>query len=294
MTRITPFSGRCALPPRLVGSCAQATHTVPGAAGVPWAAGRGTVGVGSSGRHTGTVAATVLQLSDTHLTAEPGALVHGADPDARLAEALAAWRATAAAPDLVLVTGDGSDDASPQACQRLAAALRPLGAPVLAVPGNHDRPEAVAGAFGAQHVAEVGGWRIVGFDTSLPGAVHGALDVPGALATLDALDRRPTVVALHHPPISPSTHPAFRLDGSDALLAGLAERPQVRAVVAGHLHAPFELHAPGGLAVLGCPSTLTAFTHRGAEMEVAADGPRGVRSLELGPDGELASRLVVV
>jgi 3',5'-cyclic-AMP phosphodiesterase len=235
---------------------------------------------------------TVLQLSDIHLTATGGEL-RGTDPDFRLATVLAAWEAVGKRVDLVLLTGDNADDGSEEAYVRLAAALAPLDAPVVALPGNHDVPATLAAVFGPPPLVELGAWRIVGFDTSRPGQIHGTLDVPATLDLLDHLDERPTVVALHHPPTSASTHDWFQLDGGADLVLGLGERPWVRAVASGHLHAVFELEGPSGLALLGGPSTYTAISHDGDACQFDADEPRGARVLSLHDDGTLSSTILV-
>ncbi len=236
---------------------------------------------------------TVLQLSDTHLTAEPGGPVSDADPDRRLAAVVGAWSALGRRADLVVVSGDAADDASPAAYARLVDALDVLDAPVLALAGNHDRPEGVADAFGAATTAEVGGWRIVALDSSRPPQVHGTVDVPAALGTLDALDGRPTAVAIHHPPRSRSTHPWFRLEGAAELLDGLGARAHVRAVISGHVHDVFDFEGPGGVALLGCPSTLVAISHEGDRYQRNPDGATGARILDLHDDATFASTILV-
>lgn len=236
--------------------------------------------------------ATVLQLSDTHLTAVPGGPVSGRDPDGRLAAVLGAWAATGQPPDLVVVSGDDADDASPAAYDRLARALDPLDAPVLALAGNHDHPALVAEAFPGPPVAEIGSWRVVALDSSRPGQVHGTVDVAGAAAVLDGLDDRPTLVAIHHPPVSRSLHDYFQLEGGDGLLAALGDRPHVRALISGHLHDPFEFEGPGGLALLGCPSTLVAMRHIGDRWETGAGGPTGARVLYLADDGSFTTTIL--
>ena len=254
------------------------------------------------------VAATVLQLSDTHLTDEAGELLYGLDPDVRLATVLDAWRQHGEPADLVLLTGDDADAGSPAAYERLAVAVDSLGVPVMAIAGNHDDPPLVADRFGgdrsgrAEVSVEVGGWRIVGFDTSVPDHVDGAIDVGSVVDALDRLERmdrlerlgpRPTVVAVHHPPRSPSTHPWFQLAGADAFLSVLAERPHVHAVVSGHLHQPFELGGPSGIRLLGAPSTLEAIDHVGDRYEIPGTCPTGARVLRLGDDGSIETELLV-
>jgi Icc protein len=236
--------------------------------------------------------ATVLQLSDIHLTGTPGELVQGADPTRRLLTVLERWRMTGATPDLVLLTGDNTDDGSVEAYRRLQEALAPLDAPVLAVAGNHDDLAHQQEVFGDTAVAEVGRWRVVGLTTAVPHQVHGTIDPDAVARQLDGLDDRPPVVALHHPPVSRSTHEWFRLDGGDGLLAALAERPHVRLLVSGHLHDAFELAGPGDLALLGAPSVLVAIGHDGDTFEVGVDAPAGARLLHLADTGSATSTLL--
>jgi Icc protein len=231
----------------------------------------------------------LLHLSDIHFTASGGA-VDGRDPDARLETVLDAVARQFARPDLVIVSGDLTDDASEAGCRRLATRLDRLGVPVLAVPGNHDRSEFVRAAFG-RPVAEVAGWRIVGIDTSRPNQVHGTVDVGAATAELDAGPAQPTIVVLHHPPVSPSTHEWFQLDQADEFASELAARPHVRAILTGHLHQPFEASARG-VPVLGGPSTLVALRHAGREFEIGGSNATGARQVTLAADGTLTTMVL--
>lgn len=235
---------------------------------------------------------TVLQLSDMHLASAPGEPTYGRDPDARLATVLTAWADRDETADLVVLTGDNTDSGAAEAYARLATTLQPLDAPVLAVPGNHDVPHRVAAVFGLRQTAEVGAWRVVGLDSSRPQQVHGTVDVPAAMELLDSLDDHPTVVAIHHPPLSPSRHEWFRLDGAAELLDALAARPHVRAVISGHLHEEFDYDGPGNLSLLGCPSTLVGIEHHGDSYEVGGNTPTGARVLHLEDDGTVTSSLL--
>lgn len=234
---------------------------------------------------------TVLQLSDLHLAADTSALVHGADPDERLRTVLTAWRASGGDADLVLLTGDLADDGTPQAYRRLAAVVSDLGIATLAIPGNHDDPDLVARHFATPDVTSLGMWQIVCVDTSRPGDIHGTVDV----STLDALlatAHGPTLIAMHHPPVSRSTHPHFGLEGAGALLACLQRRPHVRGVISGHTHDALDATVDSHLQLLGCPSTLVGIAHDGDEHTVG--GARtGARILELEDSGELVSRVLV-
>lgn len=236
---------------------------------------------------------TVLQLSDIHLSGPPGQLVQERDPDRRLGAVLERWQQTGWSADLVLLSGDNADDGSLEAYRRLRQALEPLGAPILAVAGNHDDLANQRRVFGTADTAEVGRWQVVGFTSAVPFQVHGTIDPAAAARQLDALDDRPTVAAIHHPPVSRSTHEWFRLDGGEGLLEVLAARPHVRMLVSGHLHEAFDLTGPGDLALLGAPSVLVAIGHDGDHYEVGVDAPAGARVLHLADDGSYTTTTLV-
>jgi 3',5'-cyclic-AMP phosphodiesterase len=236
---------------------------------------------------------TVLQISDTHFGPSAGSLISGYHPEDRLATVLDAWAATGESADLILLTGDNADDGTPDSYVRLYAALSALGIPILALAGNHDISEEVTKIFGGADIAELGEWRVVGFDSSRPEQIHGTVDVPAACELLDALDPRPTIVAIHHPPISTSTNPMFQLTGAEEFLNELAVRSYVKAVVSGHLHQAFEIAGPAGITMLGCPSTLMAISHFRNSYTIGADAPTGARLLRLADDGTFTSSLLV-
>jgi Icc protein len=227
---------------------------------------------------------TVLQLSDTHLVRDEPDADGPTSPDAGVRRTIAAFGE--GRPDLVLLTGDLTNDGSVEACRRLRELVEPLGAPILATPGNHDLADSVAEVFGTADTAELGSWRIVLVDTTIPGQHDGAVDVEAVCSRLDAVDERPTMIALHHPPDSPSTHEMFRLAGASGLLEACAARPHVRGVVSGHLHEAFERSA-GDTALIGCPSSWYAIAHGGDTYRLDPAGLVGATVLELGDDGTL-------
>jgi Icc protein len=226
----------------------------------------------------------VVQLSDTHLAREAPAPGDPTTADAGVRRTVVALGDRR--PDLVLLTGDLADDGSIEACRRLRAMVEPLGAPILATPGNHDLPESIVDVFGPLDTAEVGNWRVVLVDTTIPGHDDGEIDVDVFASRLDDVDSRPTLVALHHPPVSPSTHEMFRLAGAAELVEACRARPHVRGIVSGHLHEAFEREA-GDIPVVGCPSTWYSIVHDGDSYRLDPDGVVGAQLLELDDDGSL-------
>jgi 3',5'-cyclic AMP phosphodiesterase CpdA len=79
----------------------------------------------------------ILHLSDLHV---------GTRDDAAIHEAIAAFVARTQ-PELIVATGDLTHRGRPAQHDRAAAFLRGLGAPVVAVPGNHDIPYSFPARF---------------------------------------------------------------------------------------------------------------------------------------------------
>lgn len=235
----------------------------------------------------------ILQLSDPHIGASDG------DPEGDLARAVARARELAPAPDVVLVSGDLTEHGEPGEYARVHELLAPLGAPVLALPGNHDDSATLRAAFPAT-THEDGPIRVLTLDSRRPGRDDGALGAE-QLARLDADlaagDGRPTVVALHHPPLATGMPflDGIGLDpGDGAALGGIAARHHVARIVAGHVH--MTAHGLlGATPVLTCPSTwrLRARLRLGAPGYEIEDAPAGF-ALHVLADGGLTSHVVTL
>jgi 3',5'-cyclic AMP phosphodiesterase CpdA len=248
--------------------------------------------------------ARILQLTDLHVVA-PGTLASGMlDTEACLRFAIdrLVERRDALGPlDAVLVTGDVSDDGSPESYAIARAELERLALPLLAVPGNHDAREAFRAAFAdLPHIpgsglidwsAEVSDTLIVGLDTLVEGQGGGKLR-PESLAhlaeTLADAGSRPVIVALHHPPLRTGIAfmDAIGLENVPALQVRLAAAPGDVTVVAGHVHGIY--HGKIGRHVVAtAPATCSAFAlDRRPNAPVGFfSGPTGCAVIDTGPGG---------
>lgn len=225
------------------------------------------------------VTATIVVFSDSHLARIPTDSEHG--PDRRLEQAIELARPLQ--PDLVLLTGDIADDASPEAYQRVKAMVGELGPPIIAIPGNHDHTDAVGDAFGQTRDTIMANWRIVALDTTVVNQIHGHIDTETVLTTLGPDTGQPMVVAMHHPPITTSTHPWFQLDGATKFVAALSQRSDIRCVVTGHLHQAFHVTL-GAITYIGCSSTWYSLRHHG-EIYEPDGGHVGALVIRLDHDG---------
>lgn len=185
--------------------------------------------------------------------------------------------------DVIVHTGDITDDGSPEATTQVAELLRARCQRVMMTAGNHDRIEVVR-EVAPDDVITVGAWQIVRLDTAVPGVVHGEIDAARAAATLDRLSGPCIAIAMHHPLRSNSTHPWFQLRGGDELESVIIARPRVRLVLSGHTHQQYRAVLPGGCLLAGGPSTYYSIDHSG-EQWAASRAPVGVSTMLLHPDG---------
>ncbi|MCS6760479.1 MAG: metallophosphoesterase [Candidatus Devosia euplotis] len=136
-----------------------------------------------------------------------------------------------------------------EAYLRLQTIIARLPIPVHITLGSHDDRPAFLEIFGAHHAAETGkvdkvidikGYRIIMLDSSEPGRVDGVLEA-GQIAWLqarlvEAMDR-PVIVVLHHK--ANALHieaDTIHLLEPDAFIETLKTHPDIRQIIAGHLH----------------------------------------------------------
>jgi len=212
----------------------------------------------------------IAQISDLHITRSDGPLARMVDTDRTLQSVVETLNAMSARPDVVLLTGDLTDNGTEEEYGRLRELIEPLKMRALLLAGNHDHIPTLLDVFGdavpldlpAEHFSyadHTGPVRLVGLDTTVPGAEHGTFDQVRETwlkATLDDAPDTPTLLFMHHPPFATGIRwmDLTRLRGAERFAAVISERPQVRLVVAGHVHRPIQT-VIGHAVVSVCPST---------------------------------------
>jgi len=214
----------------------------------------------------------IAHISDFHIFADvpQSRLVRRdvADAARKVVADIAAFRP---AIDAVMFTGDLADGGSPQDYALLKSILTPLDVPVFAVPGNHDRREAMRAAFADTLPFDDGGLlnfdlhfgalRLIGLDTLIEGRDEGCLETQ----TLDWLEGRladpctgPTYLLMHHPPFPSGIHALDAIslvDGVERLAAIVGGYPGKLCILSGHIHRPYQAIWNGALAaVAGSPA----------------------------------------
>lgn len=244
----------------------------------------------------------LVQITDTHLFDDPAKTLLGlptAESFAAIVEQVAQLDPR---PDLVLLTGDLSQDGSSQSYALLQHQLSSLQVPVYALPGNHDHLALMRSVFEPplwvpSESIEVGPWQFLLLNSQVEGQVYGHLKAEA----LDWLDQelqrtslRPTLVALHHPPfpIGSQWLDKSGLDNPKDLFQVLDRHPQVKLVLFGHIHQE-SCHQRQGVSYLSSPSTCVQFLPQSQDFSIEQIAP-GFRCLTLYPEGRFSSQVIRV
>ncbi|MGF1610081.1 MAG: phosphodiesterase [Kiloniellales bacterium] len=225
----------------------------------------------------------IAQVTDTHIKADGKLAYQRVDTAAALRRCVAHLNALVPRPDAALLTGDLVDLGRPAEYAVLREILAELAMPYYVIPGNHDDRENLRAAFAdhdylpregefLHYVIEDYPVRLIGLDTTVPGAPHGELCAE-RLSWLDARlaeDRtRQTVLFMHHPPfLTGIAHMDAQNCRNGTALGALVERHcQIAFVLCGHVHRTIQRSWHGTAAAIG-PSPAHAVA-----LDLRADGP---------------------
>jgi len=242
----------------------------------------------------------LIQITDTHFSAEPDWLLRGVNPRKTLASVLKSAHTDLQNTDLILATGDLSEDGSGASYRELNRIFGMLPAPVMPLPGNHDLPAQLTACLNAGNMIHQGyqilaNWQIITLDSARPDHVGGQLK-PAQLHHLQQrLQAEPechALIALHHPPVEIGSRwmDEIMLASADELFKILDQHQQVRAVIWGHIHQEYS-SLRNKVMLLGTPSSCIQF--KPAQDVFTLDTTRpAYRRLHLYPDGKLKTEVI--
>lgn len=185
----------------------------------------------------------IAHISDPHINGT-------AETAARATRTVDYLRGLAQFPDALVVTGDITDNGTPEEYEEVTRLLGDLPFPVVFCPGNHDDraalrkgllgQEAASGPVNTAHRAD--GFAVLSCDSTIPGQDGGHLAettlewIRAALADLP--EDTPVLLAMHHPPVRVH-HPmadSMALDNPHEVSALIRQYPAIAGVLCGHAH----------------------------------------------------------
>lgn len=244
------------------------------------------------------MAIRIIQVTDCHLFADPNVELKGMVTRSRFEVTIAAIRDRFSEFDRLIITGDLAHDEALSTYQQLRELLGDFADRTRVIPGNHDNREFMTNVFPRQNgepeldrvtfSERLGGWRIVGLDTHLPGKSSGRLGDPQLGWFRHQLDAEPEancIVFTHHPPMDVQSLwlDEIGLQDRDALRSVIRDCPQVRLLCSGHVHQEVASVVESAVA-LTTPSIGPEFAPR-TEQLVVSEGAPGYRVIELMDDG---------
>lgn len=236
----------------------------------------------------------VVQISDLHLFEDKGQNLLGWNTWGSFQKIIEQLESSTPHPDLILLTGDLSQDETEASYQKIVERLVPLNIPTYWLPGNHDHVPTMERVLDRPPVytsksVYQGGWQFLLLNTNVPGQVSGAL----SLESLKWLEHQlsnipvhqPTVISMHHPPFwvgSPWLDQSG-LNNTVDFFKVIDQYPQVQLVLVGHVHQDFRCMR-NEVTYLSTPSTCIQFMPKSPDFALDDNGP-GFRLLWFHRDG---------
>ena len=241
----------------------------------------------------------VLQLSDCHLFADESGELLGVNTAQSFKAVLGAAREQGYPCDLVLVTGDISQDYSAASYRRFASMISGIGAPVFFLPGNHDDGPLEYRIFGELGISTArrvicGAWQFVLLNSEVYSQAHGWVLRSELEMLRQAVEERRdlmTCVCIHHFPLLTGSAwlDTQTLHNQDEFRVFVKRMETVRLVLSGHIHQEADT-LMGQVRCIASPSTSIQFAPRSQEFELDTKAP-GWRCLELSQDGSVRTEV---
>lgn len=241
----------------------------------------------------------IAQISDIHLYNEKHKTLLGVTTYDSYHAVINLLKQQDPPPDLILLTGDLTQDASDEAYIQVAQELKDLNLPVYCIPGNHDENTEMRRVYPLYQVSVqkniiLDHWQLILLNSQKEGAVEGFLNdsqIDFLKECLEAYPEHRAIVTFHHQPLPVGCAwlDKIGLTNADVLWETLKSYPQVHTILCGHVHQEFE-GKKQGIHVYSVPSTCIQFK-RNSDQFALEELPPGYRFLELYPDGELKTKV---
>lgn len=237
----------------------------------------------------------MVQISDSHLFARVDAKLLGLNTEDSLRLVLESVAREHSRIDVILATGDISQDGSAAAYRRFQQYLERFKAPSYWLQGNHDLTDPIVNTMGGHsHLSPCliaqGPWRIIMLNSSVEHEVSGFFQ-PSELvflrAALEKTRGHHTMVCLHHQPVPMG---CAWLDTQVVQNAAdfwtvMDDFDHVRTVIWGHVHQESD-QLRRGVRLMSVPSTCVQFKPKSEDFAVDDLSP-GYRWFDLYEDGRI-------
>jgi 3',5'-cyclic AMP phosphodiesterase CpdA len=194
----------------------------------------------------------IAQISDTHIPVRGSKTYNIAPMAENLARCIEHINNASPRPDLVLLTGDITNNGETEELDHAAALLVHLEIPYFVIPGNHDDRNAVQKTFVGQscpvseddfinYVIDNYELRLIALDTTILGRSSGEICKVRAAWLNECLaenSEKPTIIFMHHPPVKCGVieTDVDCFNGEDRLGDVVEKYNNIEAIICGHIH----------------------------------------------------------
>jgi len=243
--------------------------------------------------------AKIIQITDSHIFKQENGCLLGLHTRNSLRAVIKDILQQDIKADLILATGDISQDQSVESYQFFSEIMQQFKIPVCWVPGNHDDVHEMTESLNSEYISpakkiNLGKWQIVLLDSSLSGQVFGQLGEEQIAFLENALQSGQTdyiFPVLHHHPVDINCQwlDPLGLKDSDKLFEMLDNYPSVRGLLWGHIHQIYDQYR-GNIRMMATPSCSVQFKPLSKEFAADTESP-GYRILELHEDGKISTQV---
>lgn len=243
---------------------------------------------------------SVLQISDMHLYEQEDAKLLGVDTAKSFQAVIDAIKKQNKSFDMILATGDLSQDYSEGSYVRFAKMIKNFSQPVYWLPGNHDDGPKMArvmpslGISNAKNII-IGNWQFILLNTQVYSSPMGWAE-PSQLAFIkECINSHPELhvaVCLHHNAFSIESTwlDQHELKNKKDLVDLIHNNTQVKLILCGHVHQERDFFDDSGVRFISSPATSIQFTPYSFNFSLDALGP-GWRYLTFYPDGHIETEV---
>lgn len=248
----------------------------------------------------------ILQITDIHFRQSRDGAIYGVETQSGFEAVLSQIKGEIELDnrplDLILATGDISQDGSVESYQRFLDFVSSLNAPCYFLQGNHDYTAPMLKVFGERYVSpckvakkESGAWNIVMLNSSVEDQVNGHFgksQLEYLASQLSANKGAPTLICFHHHPMSINCRwlDQQTIDNADDFFKIIDQYENVKFCIYGHIHQEREVQRKG-VSYIATPSTCAQFAPELDDFMLDDQKP-GYRWINCMPDGSFETELV--
>lgn len=242
----------------------------------------------------------MIIISDSHLFESKENMLFGVNTYAATKKLTDTIRQNEESPDLLVVSGDLSEDGQKAAYQHFHNLSHDLAHASIWFKGNHDCFENIPKELQKTYLHQewhADNWCAIFLDSSFAGEDSGVLnekELNRLEIFLKSHKDKFTLVFLHHQPLDVGSEfiDVLGLKNKSEFWRIVTPHQNIRGIVFGHVHQVFDKMYQG-IRLLSTPSTSMQFKPYSTELKFDVPG-YGYRTMDLGPEGELLTQVRMI